>query len=199
MCLADYAACYDMVFQKADQKGKRDLAIVQDEDQNDDDVEITETYDENSAKIQLSSGCFLRKRKKRKIMRSVRYNKRKDPEDHYRELLMLYMPWRSEEGMIGQSESYEDQYNLHKDDIDKKKSEYENIGEELDIAEERLQNEEVDEECFDSIAPSVQEREVRDKAEDLPVEVGNEDLFMDYDIGPDIGLRESTEGGTAIF
>ena len=52
-----------MVFQKADQKGKRDLAIVQDEDQNDDDVEITETYDENSAKIQLSSGCFLRKRK----------------------------------------------------------------------------------------------------------------------------------------
>ena len=92
MCLADYAACYDMVFQKADQKGKRDLAIVQDEDQNDDDVEITETYDENSAKIQLSSGCFLRKRKKRKIMRSVRYNKRKDPEDHYRELLMLYMP-----------------------------------------------------------------------------------------------------------
>ena len=100
--------------------------------------------------------------------------------------------------MIGQSESYEDQYNLHKDDIDKKKSEYEKIGEELDIAEERLQNEEVDEECFDPIAPSVQEREVRDKAEDLPVEVGNEDLFMDYDIGPDIGLRESTEGGTDI-
>ena len=64
--------------------------------------------------------------------------------------------------------------------------------------QKRLQNEEEVEECFDTIAPTVQEREVRDRAEDIPVEEGDEDLFMDYDIGPDIGLRESAEGGTDI-
>ena len=100
--------------------------------------------------------------------------------------------------MIGNSGSFEDQYNLVKDVIDIKKSEYENIGEELDIAEERLQMEEVDEECFDTVAPTVQEREARDRSEDIPVEVDNEDLFTDYDFGPDIGLRESTERGTDI-
>lgn len=38
----------------------------------------------------------LVKRRKPKIIRSVRYHKDKDPENHYREQLMLYAPWRKE-------------------------------------------------------------------------------------------------------
>ena len=34
----------------------------------------------------------LVKRKKPKIIQSVRYNKDKDPENHFREKLMLYTP-----------------------------------------------------------------------------------------------------------
>ena len=38
----------------------------------------------------------LVKRRKPKIIRSVRYHKDKDPENHYREQLMLYALWRKE-------------------------------------------------------------------------------------------------------
>ena len=36
------------------------------------------------------------KRKKPKIIRSVSFNKDKDPENYFREQLMLYTPWRNE-------------------------------------------------------------------------------------------------------
>ena len=36
-----------------------------------------------------------------RVVRSVRYSKGKNSENHYREQLMLYMPWRNEDLVYG--------------------------------------------------------------------------------------------------
>ena len=189
MCLAEFAASYDLVTRK--QKTK-EIYVNGAEDNLEDEQDVPGAHEQ--LQIQLSNGSVLRKRKKKKILRSVRNDKKKDPENHYRELLMLYMPWRNEENIIADSTTYEDQYNLHKDQVDDKKSEFENLAEQVDMAEQRLQNSEVDEEMFDNIAPNVQDQELRDRTEDIQEAAKDDGLFTEYDIGPDIGL--TTTSGT---
>lgn len=49
------------------------------------------------------------RRSKARVLRSVWFNKQKEPEKHYRELLMLFTPWRNEEtDLLGNFASYED-------------------------------------------------------------------------------------------
>lgn len=45
----------------------------------------------------MNDGSILRLRKTSKIIRYVRYNKEQDPENYFREQLMLFYPWRKEE------------------------------------------------------------------------------------------------------
>lgn len=124
----------------------------------------------------------------------MRYNRKTDPEDYYRERLMLYMPWRNEDSIIGTCDTFEQQYNLHKEIVDTNKSEYEQLTEELDSAEQRLQDAEMDDEMFDTVASTVQEQELRDRDADVSDDIADEDLFTEYDIGPDIGTTTSTAG-----
>ena len=59
----------------------------------------------------LKGGMKLVKRKKSKIICSVRYHKDKDPENHFREQLMLYTSWRKEStDLIEDSKTYQEQY-----------------------------------------------------------------------------------------
>ena len=56
----------------------------------------------------LRDGTVLVRRKKPKIIRYVRFSKEKDPEKYFRELLMLFLPWRKEEtDLLGQMDTYE--------------------------------------------------------------------------------------------
>ena len=55
----------------------------------------------------------LVKRKKAKIICYVRYHKDKDPENHYREQLMLYTPWRKENiDLIKDCQTYQERFAL---------------------------------------------------------------------------------------
>lgn len=57
----------------------------------------------------LRGGMKLVKRKKPKIIRCVRYHKDRDPENHYREQLMPYIPWRKENtDLIKHRQSYQE-------------------------------------------------------------------------------------------
>ena len=68
-----------------------------DDEQNDDDDELVKT---TSSKTRRSS--------KAGVLRSVWFNKQKEPEKH-RELSMLFTPWRNEEtDLLGNFKSYED-------------------------------------------------------------------------------------------
>ena len=58
---------------------------------------------------------------------------KKDPENHYRERLMLFLPWRNEEtDLKANCDSYKDRYMMHKDDIEKICVHYEKFSEDLE-------------------------------------------------------------------
>ena len=63
----------------------------------DDDPPAENNAIEDTTEYKLKGGMKLVKRKRAKIIRSVRFNKEKEPENYYREQLMLYTPWRNEQ------------------------------------------------------------------------------------------------------
>ena len=58
------------------------------------------------------NGTKYKKRKVPRIIRYVKYNKKKDPENYFREQLMLFVPWRNEQkDLLGSFDTYEAHYN----------------------------------------------------------------------------------------
>ena len=59
----------------------------------------------------MRGGFKIVKRRRSRIVRSIRFHKDKDPENYYREQLMLYYPWRSGgKDLLGSSLSYQERY-----------------------------------------------------------------------------------------
>ena len=83
-----------------------------------------------------------RKTKKRsiaRVIRSVWFNKEKDPEKHYRELIMLFTPWRNEEtDLLANSSSYKACILLMKDAISEQMKEYAVYGGDVDKIQQHL-------------------------------------------------------------
>ena len=62
---------------------------------------------------------------KPRIIRSVWFNVKSQPEKHYRELIMLFTPWRNEEtDLLANSSSYQERFLLLKEQIDKQMKQY---------------------------------------------------------------------------
>lgn len=76
-------------------------------------------------------GCVITRRKKSKVIYSVGYNIDNDRENHFRELVMLYYPWRLESQLIGSCATFEDQYHSHKEIIESNLARYESMHSEL--------------------------------------------------------------------
>ena len=127
------------------------------------------------------------KRLKPRIIRSVWFNVKSQPEKHYRELIMLFTSWRNEEAdLIGSSSSYQERYLLLKAQIDKQMLQYAICSEDLTEIELHLQNADCNEDQFNLIAPNKQNVELHDEAE------GTEELHPDfrenYDLSDDLGI-----------
>ena len=103
--LADFVAWFNCVKNETADRGcnKPSVTSIDDfmpetnfDDNTDDDPNSNDFPGCEPNQHKLRGGMRLIKRKKPKIIRFARYNKNKDPEDHYREQLMLYTPWRKE-------------------------------------------------------------------------------------------------------
>ena len=78
-------------------------------DKNDDDQgdssssnESEDSLDDDNSQgsdllYKTKNGIKYKKRKVPRIIRYVKYNKKKDPENYFREQLMLFVPWRNEQ------------------------------------------------------------------------------------------------------
>lgn len=101
-------------------------------------------------KIHLPDGSWLVKRRVPKVIRSVRYSLKKDPELYYREQLMLFYPWREENALKGQSTTYEDEFKIHEAHIISFKAMFdaftsdESIEEIFEDANQQIVNDEID-------------------------------------------------------
>ena len=173
LCLADYVSKVDVTYPKGNKFAEKV------DDNNDDDSfvnssgdESDDSFDDNNSQssdllFEAKNGTKYKKRKVPRIIRYVRYNRKRDPENYFREQLMLFVPWRNEQkDLIGSFGTYEARYNSVQTSLVSKRNEYEHHAEELEIARQMMENEERD---YDQIAPNA-EQENRETEEEGPAE-----------------------------
>jgi len=158
------------------------------------DVDINEGQSEPQ-QLKIKGGMKLVKRTKPKIIRSVRCHKSKDPENHYREQLMLYSPWRNENtDLLGGCETYQQRFTQVNEVVVCNRQNYEYHSEILDKAMEDLDND-FAENISNSVAPNAQHINEQDIATNQkPSELfgcfdpGNNKQHSQYDLLDDIGI-----------
>ena len=205
LCLIDFVAWFNC---KSDSNKKSKLKsnppLIDDyltesnfDDNVDDDLSDKEQKifenDEND-EYEMKGGMTLVKRQKPRIIRSVRFNKTKDPENYCREQIMLYTAWRNEStDLLKDFETYQDRYEIIKDVIEQNRKQYENHTEVLDQAVQDIEIEE------NLVAPNTQyrdeqDREIGPKASELfgCFDPGKDKQHAQYDLINDIGLYPRT-------
>ena len=138
---------------------------------------------DDSTEIEKAIGKTKRRTKARKI-RSVWFNKEAESEKHYRELLMLFTPWRNEEtDLIGMCSSYQDRYMLLSNAINDQMKQYAVCNQDFN---ERQKDMGRIEDRYGDIAPCTESLEQQDQAE------GDHDLHSDftgnYNLLDDLGI-----------
>ncbi len=160
MCLADYVSELNIQYEKCD---KQDLDLEQgdhDSDEKDEDIPDSERIIDFSAEgifpFTRGSATF-KKRKMRRVIRFVNYNRLRDEENYCREKLLLYKPWRKEELLIGNHDSYRKAFDENEGIIRHNMIKYEEFSEEVQEAEELIEN--TENENFDGLAPTTEQEE----------------------------------------
>lgn len=148
LTLADWTAWYDSCgkpyVKKSFQKDADNLPLeTANDDENDDELS-----DENTISKKH------KKRSKARIIRSVWFNREKDPEKHFRELIMLFTPWRNEQtDLLADCSSYQARFLLAKDLIDEQMKQYAVCSDDLNEIQAHMIGCDENEDQFDSIAP----------------------------------------------
>ena len=203
VCLADFVAWFNCVRDKQSDSKTMMQSMVENtcedfipetdfEDNVDDDPCNEDDETDDNTEYQLRGGMKLVKRRRPKIIRSVRFNKEKDPENYCREQLMLYVPWRNEEkDLIKNCQTYQERYNQVKSIIQKNQQQYECHASILDKAAEDLNDNDISE----PVAPNTQHTNDQDVAEKTkPSELfgcfdpGANKQHNQYDLFDDMGI-----------
>ena len=138
------------------------------------DLEQTSEKDE----YEMKGGITLIKRKKPRMIRSVRFNKNKDSSNFCRGQIMLYTAWRNETtDLLKDFHTYQDRFEVLKDMIQQNRKQYEHHTEALDQAVQDAESKE----SSTVVAPNAQYRDEQDK------EIGSKssELFGCFDPGKD--------------
>ena len=168
-CLADYVSKVDIIYpkgnkvtEKVNDKNEDDRCDSSSSNESEDSLD-----DDNSRGSDLlyktKNGTKYKKRKVPRIIRYVKYNKKKDPENYFREQLMLFVPWRNEQkDILGSFDTYEAHYNSVQTSLIPKRNEYEHHIEELELARQMMEDEQRE---YDQTAPNA-EQENREAEEE---------------------------------
>ena len=168
-CLADYVSKVDIIYPKGNKVPEKV------NDKNDDDQGDSSSSNENEDSLdddnsqgsdllyKTKNGIQYKKRKVPRIIRYVKYNKKKDPENYFREQLMLFVPWRNEQkDLLGSFDTYEAHYNSVQTSLIPKRNEYEHHIEELELARQMMEDEQRE---YNQTAPNA-EQENREAEEE---------------------------------
>jgi len=179
VCLADFASLYNV--------SKRRTGYTDPMENSDDESTVEDEIDDKSTVLKMKNGKgWITRRKKRKIIRYRNFKLHQDPEDYFREQLMLFLPWSNEEEDLIDI-NHEETFNLNKDSIKQKRSEYvHSEASEFDQAfEEHMERKDEDENDIDDKNVEYDQ----DKNEFLIYETGNNE----GDIFVEMGLNIRTE------
>ena len=160
VCLADFVSMYRRV-------KKNSTEVITPENEDDKNEGKVTVVDDGSC-YQLGKGYVLQKKRKQSVIRSVNYHYDKDKENHCREILMLYKPWRDESKIIGKCETFQERYDkviATDPDIELRMLNYSHSAHEVEQAVDDLQSkEDVDlEDAWDKLVPNTQCQERKDE------------------------------------
>ena len=160
-CLADYVSKVDIIYPKGNKVPEKV------NDKNDDDRgdssssnESEDSLDDDNSQCsdllyRTKNGIKYKKRKVPRIIRYVKYNKKKDPENYFREQLMLFVPWRNEQkDLLHSFDTYKAHYNSVQMSLIPKRNEYEHHIEELELARQMMEDEQRE---YDQTAPNAKQ------------------------------------------
>ncbi|XP_078383037.1 uncharacterized protein LOC144665645 [Oculina patagonica] len=206
LCLADFAAWYNCKKQNKSQIEHRSQIETSTSDdclpENDFDDNVDDDFSDDGKEMciefELKGGFKLTKRRKPKIIRSVRFNKNKDPENYSREQLMLYTCWRNEsKDLIENCKTYQERYEQCKNTIAQNRKRYECHTEVLDNALENNDDDELEE--FPDVAPNTQHIDKQDREIGAKpsaffgcFDPGTNKQHNQYDLMDDIGIFPRT-------
>ncbi len=163
--LADWAAwygtCGQQSYRKAHKKADIDNFPVETENENNDN----ELLDNENSLTSVSPKKSSKKRSQARIIWSVWFNKDAQPEKHYRELIMLFTPWRNEQtDLMGSFSSYQEHYVARYNEISEQMRQFAVCSEDLNEIQNHLQ--ECDDDLYHTIAPVTQDTEHQDQGTD---------------------------------
>ena len=98
-------------------------------------------YDNDSQEsiITLQNGLgYMRRRNRKAIIRWHNFNIKKEPEKHYRSCIMLFLPWRTEDKLYTNYNSYADRYHDQIEEIKKAEDLFIHHEQEIDYAFQQL-------------------------------------------------------------
>ena len=132
-------------------------------------------------------------RTKPKIIRYVKYSQKVDPENYFREQLMLFFPWRNEKvDLLNGHDTYEDHFKAVSQKIEHTRQEYDASLELLTQIEIAADTQTIDN--FDNVSPNIESVEASDALQ-KPVQSTKYAFYNPetsdhtyYDLGADIGL-----------
>ena len=110
VCLADFASLYNV--------SKTQRNNIQITENSDDEIDLKVV----GLKMKNGKG-WIKKRTKKKLIRFRNFKLHQDPENYYREQMMLFLPWSNEEEDLIYI-NHQEKFELHKDLIRQKRSEY---------------------------------------------------------------------------
>ena len=160
-CLADYVSKVDIIYAKGNKVPEKHRYRNDDEscDSSSSD-EYEDSIDDGNSQssdllYQAKNGTKYKKRKVPRVIRYVKYNKKKDPENYFREQLMLFAPWRNEQkDLLGSFDTFEVHYKSVQTSLIPKRNEYEHHVEELELARQMMEDEQKE---YDQTAPNAKQ------------------------------------------
>ena len=192
--LSDYVAKLDIVYPKKKENSHKeqndDISDINDLEDQDESISYC---DEGDFPLRVRNGIMLRQRTKDKVIRFQNYSEKNDPENYYRERLMLYVPWRKEEDIKGSFGSYEEAFRAKSDEVKWKMATYEPMSAVLESVDEELQQEAHKHDPV--VAPSTQHE--NDIQGDTDPSASHDLAFCEpstlhqFDIGPFLGIASA--------
>ena len=167
VCLAAYVSWYRRIPSKTSNT-KVVHCVGGDSDKDvDEQLSVDENSEENQ-QYQHDGGYVFKRRSTQVVLRYVRYTYEKDKENHCREALLLFHPWREESELMGGYTTYQEKYQHLLEtttDFEMKMQEYNHSSASFDKAMEDIEvSEESDlEDQWDKVAPNAQCTEREDE------------------------------------
>ena len=87
----------------------KEIDLTNDQEVNDEHLK-DDLFDDQTV-LELKNGIKIKRRSNAKIIRDVRFNRKSDEENYFREKLLLCYPWRNEESdLLGKFDTYIQHY-----------------------------------------------------------------------------------------